>query len=157
VVRRASAAYGIPVPRLALEAGRAIAGVALYRVLTVKHGARSLVVVDGCVSGNPRPALSGSRCHIERAGVPVAVGTEPMTVVGRRCEAGGVLVRDALLPANIRPGDLLAMPGAGAYHHAMASSYNYLTSPPVVAVGDGRAWPLIRRETTEDVLRRDVG
>jgi diaminopimelate decarboxylase len=80
-----------------------------------------------------------------------------MTVVGRHCEAGDILVPDAWLPGDIRPGDLLAVPGTGAYHHAMASNYNHLTRPPVIAVRDGRAWPLIRRETDEDLLRRDVG
>ncbi len=140
-------------PRFAIKPGRAIvgaAGVTLYRVLAVKHGARTFVVVDGCMSDSLRPALYGRRYHIERAGVPVAVGTEPMTAVGRHRAAGDVLVRDARLPANIRPGDLLAVTGTGAYHHAMAAS------PPVVAVQYGHAWPLIRRETIEDVLRRDV-
>jgi diaminopimelate decarboxylase len=68
-----------------------------------------------------------------------------------------VLVPDAWLPGDTRPGDLLAVPGTGAYHHAMASSYNHLTRPPVIAARDGRARLLIRRETEEDLLRRDVG
>ncbi len=154
------AARGIPMPRLTVEPGRAIvgsAGVTLYRVLTVKHGARTYVVVDGGMSDNPRPALYGSRYTIERVGARCAAGTEPMTVVGRHCEAGDVLVPDARLPADIRPGDLLTMPCTGAYHHAMASNYNHFTRPPVIAVREGRAWPLIRRETDEDLLRRDVG
>jgi diaminopimelate decarboxylase len=160
VVEQECAAHGIPVPRLTIEPGRAIAGgagVTLYRVLTVKHGARTFVVVDGGMSDNPRPALYGSRYHIERVGTPQAPGTEPMTVVGRHCEAGDVLVSDARLPADIRPGDLLAVPCTGAYHHAMASNYNLLARPPVIAVREGQAWPLIRRETEEDMLRRDVG
>ncbi|HUK69084.1 MAG TPA: diaminopimelate decarboxylase [Streptosporangiaceae bacterium] len=154
------AAHGIAMPRLTVEPGRAIvgsAGVTLYRVLTVKHGARTYVVVDGGMSDNPRPALYGSRYTIERVAARGSAETEPMTVVGRHCEAGDVLVRDAHLPADIRPGDLLAMPGTGAYHHAMASNYNLFTRPPVIAVHEGRAWPLIRRETAEDLLRRDVG
>ena len=160
VVERECAARGIPVPRLTVEPGRAIAGpagVTLYRVLTVKHGARTFVVVDGGMSDNPRPMLYGSRYHIERAGTRIAAETEPMTVVGRHCEAGDVLVPDARLPADIRPGDLLTVPCTGAYHHAMASNYNHLGRPPVIAVREGRAWPLIRRETDEDMLRRDVG
>jgi diaminopimelate decarboxylase len=80
-----------------------------------------------------------------------------MTVVGRHCEAGDVLVPDARLPADIRPGDLLAVPCTGAYHHAMASNYNHVTRPPVIAVRKGRARPVVRRETDEDLLRRDVG
>jgi diaminopimelate decarboxylase len=161
-VEQECAAHGIPVPRLTIEPGRAIvgsAGVTLYRVLAVKHGPRHLVVVDGGMSDNPRPAPDGGRGRhsIERIGAPATAQTEPMTVVGRSGGAGEVLVPDARLPADIRPGDLLAVPGTGAYHHAMASNFNYLARPPVIAVREGRAWPLIRRETDEDLLRRDVG
>ena len=154
------AAHGIAVPRLTVEPGRAIvasAGVTLYRVLTVKRGARTFVVVDGGMSDNPRPALYGSRYHVERVGSPAADHTESMIVVGRHCEAGDVLIPDARLPRDVGPGDLLAVPATGAYHHAMASNYNHFTRPPVIAVRDGRARPLIRRETDEDMLRRDVG
>jgi diaminopimelate decarboxylase len=159
VVERECAARGIPAPRITIEPGRAIvgpAGITLYRVLAIKHGTRTYVVVDGGMSDNPRPALYGSHYAIERVGSPAAA-TRPMVVVGRHCEAGDVLVPDARLPADIRVGDLLAVPCTGAYHHAMASNYNQLTRPPVIAVRAGRAWPLIRRETTEDLLRRDVG
>jgi len=170
-VEEECAAHGIPVPRLTVEPGRAIvgsAGVTLYRVLTVKRGARTFVVVDGGMSDNPRPALYGSRYHVERvggrAGAALAAGsstaaddTEPVTLVGRHCEAGDVIIPDARLPRDVGPGDLLAVPATGAYHHAMASNYNHFTRPPVIAVRDGRARPLIRRETDEDMLRRDVG
>jgi diaminopimelate decarboxylase len=154
------AAHGIAVPRLTVEPGRAIvasAGVTLYRVLAVKRGARTFVVVDGGMSDNPRPALYGSRYHVERVGSPAADHAEPMIVVGRHCEAGDVLIPGARLPRDVGPGDLLAVPATGAYHHAMASNYNHFTRPPVIAVRDGRARPLIRRETDEDMLRRDVG
>ena len=154
------AAHGIAVPRLTVEPGRAIvasAGVTLYRVLTVKRGARTFVVVDGGMSDNPRPALYRSRYHVQRVGSPAADHTESMIVVGRHCEAGDVLIPDARLPRDVGPGDLLAVPATGAYHHAMASNYNHFTRPPVIAVRDGRARPLIRRETDEDMLRRDVG
>ena len=160
VVRRACCAYGIPVPRLTVEPGRAIvgqAGLTLYRVLTVKRGPQAIVVVDGGTNDSERPATRGGRLHIERVGAPTTAPAEPMTVVGRHCQAGDVLVSDALLPGDIRPGDLLAMPCTGAYHHAMASNYNLLARPPVIAVRNGRAWPVIRRETDEDILRRDVG
>jgi diaminopimelate decarboxylase len=79
------------------------------------------------------------------------------TVVGRHCEAGDVLAADVPLPADIRPGDLVAVPGTGAYNHSMASNYNMIGRPPVIAVGDGIARPLIRRETNEDLLARDIG
>jgi diaminopimelate decarboxylase len=131
--------------------------VTLYRVVTVKRGARTFVVVDGGLSDNPRPALYGSRYHVERVSSPPAEHTEPMIVVGRHCEAGDVLIPDARLPRDVGPGDLLAVPASGAYHHAMASNYNHFTRPPVIAVRGGRARPLIRRETDEDMLRRDVG
>jgi diaminopimelate decarboxylase len=160
VVRRACAAYDIPVPRLTVEPGRAIAGQAgltLYRVLTVKRGPRTVVVVDGGISDSPRPAPHGGGRHVERVGALSTAPAEPMTVVGRHCEAGDVLVPETLLPGDIRPGDLLAVPCTGAYHHAMASNYNLVTRPPVIAVRGGRARPVIRRETDEDVLRRDVG
>ena len=161
VVRRACSAYGIPVPRLTVEPGRAIvgqAGLTLYRVLTVKRGPHAIVVVDGGMSDSERPAPVGARRRqVERVGAPTTAPAEPMTVVGRHCQTGDVLVPGALLPADIRPGDLLAVPCTGAYHHAMASNYNLLARPPVIAVRDCRAWPVIRRETDEDVLRRDVG
>jgi diaminopimelate decarboxylase len=158
-VRDECAAWRIPAPRLTIEPGRAIvgqAGLTLYRVITMKRGARTFVVVDGGMSDNPRPALYGSRYSVERV---AGGGSElaPMTVVGRHCEAGDVLVPDVPLPADLRPGDLLAVPCTGAYHHAMASNYNHLTRPPVVAVADGRARLIVRRETDEDLLRRDVG
>jgi diaminopimelate decarboxylase len=167
-VERECAARAMATPRLTVEPGRAIvgcAGVTLYRVLAVKRGARTFVVVDGGMSDNPRPALYGSRYHVERVGAghgerPGAADAghqESMILVGRHCEAGDVLIPDARLPRDVGPGDLLAVPATGAYHHAMASNYNHFGRPPVIAVRDGRARPLIRRETEEDLLRRDVG
>ena len=160
IVGRACCAYGIPVPRITVEPGRAIvgqAGLTLYRVLTVKRGPRTIVVVDGGMSDSERPAPSGGQHHVERVGGRTTAPAEPMTVVGRHCQSGDVLVPRGLLPADIRPGDLLAVTCTGAYHHAMASNYNLLPRPPVIAVRDCRAWPVIRRETDEDVLRCDVG
>ncbi len=159
-VKAECAARGVAMPRLTIEPGRAIvgpAGLTLYRVLAVKRGIHTYVVVDGGMSDNPRPALYGSRYTITRVGAPAPTDTEPMIVVGRYCEAGDVLVRDARLPRDIRPGDLLAVPCTGAYHHAMAGNYHQIVRPPVIAVRGGRAWPLVRRETPEDLLRRDVG
>jgi diaminopimelate decarboxylase len=153
------AARGILVPDLTVEPGRAIvaaAGVTLYRVLAVKHGVRTFVVVDGGMSDNPRPSLYGSRYSVVRVGHRTDAEII-VTVVGRHCEAGDVIAADVPLPADVRPGDLLAVPCTGAYHHAMASNYNQVARPPVVAVRGGRAWPLVRRESPEDLLRRDVG
>ncbi|MYT24750.1 diaminopimelate decarboxylase, partial [Streptomyces sp. SID7760] len=155
------AAAGLPVPRLAIEPGRAIAGpagIALYRVLAVKRtGERVFVAVDGGMSDNPRPALYGVRYAPRLIGRPSTAGPCTATVVGRHCEAGDVLAADVELPADVRPGDLLAVPVAGAYQLSMASGYNLVGRPPVVAVGGGAARLLMRRETLDDFRRRDVG
>ncbi|MFC5644542.1 diaminopimelate decarboxylase [Kitasatospora cinereorecta] len=153
---------GLAVPRLLVEPGRAIAApaaVALYRVLAVKHGAdgRAFAAVDGGMSDNPRPALYGSTYHVRPVGRPATAPTARFDVVGRHCEAGDVLVRDAELPADLRPGDLLAVPAAGAYQVSMASAYNLVGRPAVAAVRDGRIRLLIRRETVEDFRAREVG
>ncbi|WP_246103099.1 diaminopimelate decarboxylase [Streptomyces piniterrae] len=158
---RGCAAAGLPVPRLAVEPGRAIAGpagVALYRVLTVKRtGTHLFVAVDGGMSDNPRPALYGVRYAPRLVGRRSAVAPEAVTVVGRHCEAGDVLASDVRLPGDIRPGDLLAVPVAGAYHLSMASGYNLVGRPPVVAVADGQARLLVRRESFADIRERDIG
>ncbi len=155
------AAAGLPAPRLIIEPGRAVAGpagVALYRVLAVKRtGERTFVAVDGGMSDNPRPALYGVRYAPLLIGRHPAAETCTATVVGRHCEAGDILAADVELPDDIRPGDLLAVPVAGAYQLSMASGYNLVGRPPVVSVHDGRARLLVRRETLEDICARDVG
>ncbi|WP_151775363.1 diaminopimelate decarboxylase [Streptomyces abyssomicinicus] len=157
----ACASAGLPVPRLAVEPGRAVvgpAGVALYRVLAVKRsGGTVFVAVDGGMSDNPRPALYGVRYAPRLIGRRGAADPVRVTVVGRHCEAGDVLAADAELPADVRPGDLLAVPVAGAYHLSMSSGYNLVGRPPVAAVRDGRARLLVRRESMEDLRARDVG
>nr|WP_306471912.1 hypothetical protein [Streptomyces sp. st140] len=90
-------------------------------------------------------------------GRATTAGPVPATVVGRYCEAGDVIASDVLLPADVRPGDLIAVPVAGAYQASMASAYNLVGRPPVIAVHRGTARLLIRRETQEDLSRRDVG
>ncbi|MFD8332884.1 diaminopimelate decarboxylase [Streptomyces solisilvae] len=155
------AAAGLPVPRLIIEPGRAVvgpAGIALYRVLAVKRtGHRTFVAVDGGMSDNPRPALYGVRYAPRLVGRTSTAPPTTTTVAGRHCEAGDVLAGEAELPGDIRPGDLIAVPVAGAYHLSMASGYNLVGRPPVVAVADGRARLLIRRESLDDIRRRDVG
>ncbi|MFF1564126.1 diaminopimelate decarboxylase [Streptomyces sp. NPDC058293] len=157
----ACAQSDLPVPRLAVEPGRAVvarAGVALYRVLAVKRtGARVFVAVDGGMSDNPRRALYGVRYAPRLVGRRSTAATRPVTVVGRHCEAGDVLASDVPLPDDVRPGDLLAVPVAGAYHLSMASGYNLVGRPPVVAVADGRARLLVRRESAQDLRSRDTG
>lgn len=157
----ACAAAGLTVPRLIIEPGRAItgpAGIALYHVLAVKRtGARTYVAVDGGMSDNPRPALYGVRYAPRLVGRHSTAAPAPVTVVGRHCEAGDVVAADVELPDDIRPGDLLAVPAAGAYHLSMASGYNLVGRPPVVAVADSHARLLIRRESLDDIRSRDVG
>ena len=152
---------GLPVPRLTLEPGRAIvgpAGVAVYRVLAVKRtGDRTFVAVDGGMSDNPRPALYGVRYAPRLIGRPATAPPRLVTVVGRHCEAGDILADEVALPGDVRPGDLLAVPAAGAYHLSMASGYNLVGRPPVVAVADGIARVLVRRESLDDMNRRDIG
>jgi diaminopimelate decarboxylase len=152
---------GLPVPRLTLEPGRAIvgpAGVAVYRVLAVKRtGDRTFVAVDGGMSDNPRPALYGVRYAPRLIGRPATAPPRLVTVVGRHCEAGDILADEVALPGDVRPGDLLAVPAAGAYHLSMASGYNLVGRPPVVAVTDGIARVLVRRESLDDMNRRDIG
>lgn len=150
-----------PRPQLTLEPGRAIvgrAGVTVYRVVSVKKiaGGRTFVCVDGGMSDNPRVALYGARYSVALANRHPLGASSTVTVAGRHCESGDELAVDVDLPDDLRPGDVLAMPGTGAYHHSMASSYNAVGRPPVVAVRGGASRALVRRETVEDLLRREV-
>ncbi|MET3983042.1 diaminopimelate decarboxylase [Streptomyces sp. PvR034] len=151
----------LPVPRLTIEPGRALvgpAGVAVYRVLTVEQTSRrTFVAVDGGMSDNPRPALYGVRYAPRLIGRGSAADPALVTVVGRHCEAGDILAEDVPLPGDVRPGDLIAVPAAGAYHLSMASGYGLVGRPPVIAVRDGSARMLVRRESLDDMNRRDIG
>ncbi|MFI1800959.1 diaminopimelate decarboxylase [Streptomyces sp. NPDC020379] len=162
IVTRECAAAGLAVPRLSVEPGRAIAGppsFTLYEVGTVKElpGLRTYVSVDGGMSDNIRTALYDAEYSV--ALVSRASTAEPMLsrVVGKHCESGDIIVRDAFLPGDLAPGDLLAVPATGAYCRSMASNYNHALRPPVVAVKDGTARVIVRRETEEDLFRLDVG
>lgn len=145
-----------------VEPGRAIvadAAITVYTAGTIKDipGVRAYIAVDGGMSDNPRPVLYGSGYE---AFLPRAVGAErPLRarVVGKHCESGDVLLFDARLPADLRVGDLLAVPVTGAYGHSMGSNYNKVPRPPVVFVADGRARLVVRRETIDDLLATDVG
>ena len=159
--RRACQEAGVhPATRVTAEPGRAIvatAAVTLYRVGVVKRlpGIRTYVAVDGGMSDNPRPVLYGSGYE---AFLPRAVeAARPLTVrvVGKHCEMGDVVVDRANVPAGLRVGDVLATPVTGAYGYAMASNYNKVPRPAVVFVSDGKARPVVRRETLDDLLRLD--
>jgi diaminopimelate decarboxylase len=161
-LRESCAAETFPRPTIVVEPGRAIsarAGVTVYRVLTIKTrpGGRTFVAVDGGMSDNPRVALYGAKYTVALANRRTRGAVQPVTIVGRHCEAGDELVRDVLLPADLHPGDLLAFACTGAYHHSMASTYNSIGKPPVIAVQDGRLRELVRRETVADLLSRDRG
>src|SRR4051794_15413635 len=146
--------------RLVLEPGRALvanAGVTLYTVVAVKPGAAGelLVAVDGGMSDNLRPMMYGAAYEADLADRVGTEGGVPCQVVGKHCESGDVLVRDARLP-DPRPGDVLAIPVTGAYGHAMANNYNGVPRPPVVFCSGGEARVVVRRETYEDLHARDV-
>ena len=161
IVETECAAVGLAVPRLAVEPGRAIAGpttVTLYTVGTVKElpGLRTYASVDGGMSDNIRTALYGADYTAVLASRVSAAAPRPVTLSGKHCESGDIVVRDVDLPGDLAPSDLVAVPASGAYHRSMASNYNHVPRPPVVAVLDGRARLLVRRETEDDLLRLDV-
>ncbi|MDF2979004.1 MAG: Diaminopimelate decarboxylase [Actinomycetospora sp.] len=167
IVERESARVGLAPPRIAVEPGRAIVGpgtVTVYEVGTVKDvelggGARRRYVsVDGGMSDNIRTALYDA--HYDCRLVSRSAGSAPAVrsrVVGKHCESGDVVVRDCWLPADLAPGDLVAVAATGAYCYAMASAYNKVPRPAVVAVADGTSRPLLRRETLDDLARLEVG
>ncbi|WP_020016521.1 diaminopimelate decarboxylase [Promicromonospora sukumoe] len=161
---------GTSLPRFSIEPGRAIvgpAGLTLYTVGTVKpvtvsadDGAdftRTYVSVDGGMSDNIRPALYGAAYHAEIVGRSSAAETVLARVVGKHCESGDIVVHEVQLPADVRAGDLLAVAATGAYGRSMASNYNMLPRPPVLAVSDGASRVLVRRETEDDLLGLDQG
>jgi diaminopimelate decarboxylase len=166
IIDHECSALGIAVPHLSIEPGRAISGpstFALYRVGTVKSvtldggASRLYVAVDGGMSDNIRTALYAAEYSATLASRLSTAPPVLARVVGKHCEGGDILVRDEFLPADIAPGDLLAVPGSGAYSRSMASNYNHVPRPPVIAVRDGQISTLLRRETIEDLLALDAG
>jgi diaminopimelate decarboxylase len=158
----ACAAERFPRPAVVVEPGRAIsarAGVTVYRVRCVKTQAdgRTFVAVDGGMSDNPRVSLYGAKYTVALVNRHSLASRRRVTVAGRHCEAGDEIAHDVELPADVHPGDLLAVATTGAYHHSMASNYNMVGRPPLIAVKDGVARELVRRETTADLLARDRG
>jgi diaminopimelate decarboxylase len=166
IVADAAARLNVPVPVLAIEPGRSIIGPAghtLYEVGTIKDvlvegtAVRKYVSVDGGMSDNIRPSLYGSDYTVRIASRVSAADPALVRIAGKHCESGDIVVHADYLPADVAPGDLLAVPATGAYCWSMASNYNYLARPPVVAVLNGQARLLVRGETEEDLLRRDAG
>ncbi len=151
--------HGLPLPRLFVEPGRSIvarAGVALYTVGTRKviPGVRTYVSVDGGMADNIRPAMYDARYEALIANRATAVPDETVTVAGKYCESGDILIRDVALAAP-RMGDILAVPAAGAYCIPMASNYNAALKPAIVFVREGEARLVRRRETYEDLIRAE--
>ena len=145
--------------RLVIEPGRALVAnstVTLYTVQTVKRNVSTWVAVDGGMSDNLRPMLYGARYEVAIAGRMGAAGGELCHLAGKHCESGDVIARDVLL-ADPAPGDVIVTPATGAYGYALASNYNGVPRPPVIFCRDGRARVVVRRETYEDLMSRDVG
>ncbi len=175
IVETESAALGLDAPHLAVEPGRAIAGppgITLYEVGTIKdvaidagsasgsaaaaQGYRRYVSVDGGMSDNIRTALYGAEyTAVVASGDP---GGEPVLsrIVGKHCETGDIVVRDAFTPGDLAEGDLMAVAATGAYCYSMSSRYNMQPRPAVVAVKDGTARLILRRETVDDLVSLEV-
>ncbi len=165
IVREESAAVGLPAPRLVVEPGRAIAGpgtITLYEVGTVKDVAvaadrsRRYVSVDGGMSDNIRTSLYDAEYDVRLVSRTSEAEPTLSRVVGKHCESGDIVVRDAWLSGDVGPGDLLGVAATGAYCYSMSSRYNLIGRPAVVAVRDGRARLVLRRETVDDLLSLEV-
>ena len=160
---------GVDVPLLAVEPGRVIvgpAGTTLYEVGTIKDvsvatdegsAVRRYVSVDGGMSDNARTALYAADYSVRIANRTSSAPPALVRVAGKHCESGDVVVLADYLPGDVVPGDLLAVPATGAYCHSLASNYNHVGRPPVVAVRDGRARVIVRGESEADLLARDAG
>jgi diaminopimelate decarboxylase len=157
--------HRLTIPTISIEPGRAIVGpttFTLYEVGTTKEvvleggATRRYISVDGGMSDNIRPSLYDAQYHAviaQRASSAKAISSR---VVGKHCETGDIVIRDIALPSDIAPGDLIAIPATGAYGRSMASNYNHVPRPPVVAVNNGKARVIVRRENEEDLLALDV-
>ncbi|MFM1757715.1 MAG: hypothetical protein RL193_292 [Actinomycetota bacterium] len=158
------AARNLKIPHVAIEPGRSIVGPSmftLYEVGTTKvvnledGGNRNYISVDGGMSDNIRPSLYGAVYEGHLANRISNASPAASRLVGKHCETGDILIRDIDLPSDIAPGDLLAIPATGAYNRSMASNYNHVPRPPVIAVQNGAAKVIVRRESYEDLLRLD--
>jgi diaminopimelate decarboxylase len=165
VVSTQCAAHKLSIPRISIEPGRAIVGptmFTLYEVGTIKdvtleNGAnRRYVSVDGGMSDNLRPALYDAQYFAALANRTSSAPKISSRIVGKHCETGDILIREIELESDIVPGDLLATPATGAYGRSMATNYNHVPRPPVIAVKDGKARVILRRETEADLLGLDI-
>lgn len=159
-VKEKATEFGVPVPRVVVEPGRAIAGPAgttLYTVGSYKDipGIRRYIAVDGGMGDNPRPALYGSKYEATLANKANQAPEETVSIAGRCCESGDMLLWDIKLPW-VEPGDILAVFSTGAYNYAMSMNYNRIPRPAMVLVGDGQADLILQRETYDDLIRNDI-
>ena len=166
IVSEGAATLGIPIPVVAIEPGRSIIGpstTTLYTVGTIKDvlvdgtDVRRYVSVDGGMSDNIRPSLYRADYSVRLANRSSTAEPSLVRIAGKHCESGDIVVHADYLPGDVTPGDVVGVPATGAYGWAMASNYNYLGRPPVVAVRDGIARVIVRGETEEDLLSRDAG
>ena len=164
-IRAACAKYSLQLPVISIEPGRNIVGptmFTLYEVGTVKDvvledgSIRKYISVDGGMSDNARTALYDAEYSAVIAQRASTAPTALSRLVGKHCETGDIIIRDIQLPSDVVPGDLIATPATGAYGRSMASNYNHVPRPPVVAVIDGKARVIVRRETEADLLALDV-
>ena len=164
-VKKHCAAFNLQIPTVSIEPGRAIVGptmFTLYEVGTVKdvtleNGShRRYISVDGGMSDNIRPSLYGAEYTTILANRTSTASKVSSRLVGKHCETGDIIIREIDLPDDIVPGDLLAVPATGAYGRSMASNYNHVPRPSVVAVKDGKARVIVRRESIDDLLALDI-
>lgn len=159
-IKRIASEKGVELPFVLMEPGRSIvgeAGITLYTVGAVKDipGVRKYVSVDGGMGDNPRYALYQAEYEAAVANRPAGEPHELVTVVGKYCESGDILIKDIMLP-RVQPGDTLAVLSTGAYNYSMASNYNRMPRPAVVMVNQGKDTLIIRRESYEDLVRNDL-
>jgi len=165
VVKQSCAKYSLEVPKISIEPGRTIVGPSMFtlytvgttKVVTLENGlTRNYVSVDGGMSDNLRTALYGAEYTAIIANRESSAKKISTRIVGKHCETGDIVIKEIDLPADITPGDLLATPATGAYGRSMATNYNHITRPPVVAIKDAKARVILRRESIEDLLRLDI-
>jgi diaminopimelate decarboxylase len=165
VVKQSCAKHSLEIPKISIEPGRAIVGPSMFtlytvgttKVVTLENGStRNYVSVDGGMSDNLRTALYGAEYTAIIANRESSVKNVSTRIVGKHCETGDIIIKEIDLPADITPGDLLATPATGAYGRSMATNYNHISRPPVVAINDAKARVILRRESIEDLLRLDI-
>lgn len=160
VVKSICSQKGIKLPKIVMEPGRSIvasAGITLYRVGSVKDikNIRKYVAVDGGMTDNPRYAMYQAKYDAVIANKPDAPRAEKVTIAGKSCESGDILIKDIMLP-KVSTGDVLAVLATGAYNYSMSSNYNRIPRPPIVLVKDGKARIIVKREDYKDVIRNDI-